>query len=102
MKKPETKFRARLVSKLKQLPRTMLFSIQQTSIRGTPDILMCVNGLFVAIEVKASAKSNITKLQTYNLNKIQEAEGVALVVSPENMDASLDLLGLLAMENINA
>jgi Holliday junction resolvase len=96
MKKPETKFRARFVAKLKKIPKTVLFSIQQLSISGTPDILACVNGVFVAMELKATARSSVTKLQSYNLQRIQEAEGVALIVHPGNMEESLDLLSKIA------
>jgi hypothetical protein len=102
MKKPETKFRARFVTELKKLEKFYHFSIQQTSLRGTPDILACVNGSFVAMELKATFKSPISRLQSYHLKKIQDAEGIALVVSPDNMDDTLDMLRLLAKEKTYA
>jgi hypothetical protein len=102
MKKPETKFRARFVTELKKIDKLYHFSIQQTSLRGTPDLLACVNGFFVAMELKAGTKSVTSKLQAYHLKKIQDAEGIALVVSPDNMDDTLDMLRLLAKEKIYA
>lgn len=50
----------------------------QSSKRGTPDIIACVNGQFVAIEVKAPGKLNTLKhLQQFQLNAINKAGGIA-------------------------
>lgn len=57
--------------------------VQQVSKSGTPDILMCLNGLFVAIELKTD-KGRLSPLQEYNLNKIAESGGIALVMAPKN------------------
>ena len=47
---------------------------------GVPDILCCIEGKFVAIEVKTpQAKTNVSKLQHYNLNKIDECGGYSMV-----------------------
>lgn len=46
---------------------------------GTPDILACVHGHFIAIEVK-SEKGRISPLQSYHLLKIRDAGGEAWVV----------------------
>jgi Holliday junction resolvase len=94
--KPETRFRRRLVKELQKLPRVMLFSIQQAGIRGTPDILACVNGVFVAIEVKASLISKPSALQSYNIQKIKEACGVGMVIFPENFASQLELIKEIA------
>ena len=57
--------------------------------RGVPDLIYCVAGLFVAIEVKApGAKSRVTELQARQLQKIAEAGGLSFVVYDEQ---SLDL-----------
>jgi Holliday junction resolvase len=68
------------------MPGTVWFSIQQVAINGTPDILGCANGIFVALELKASAKSRRSKLQEYNIKKINDAGGFARFVYPENWD----------------
>ncbi|ROL55669.1 VRR-NUC domain-containing protein [Bacteroidetes/Chlorobi group bacterium Naka2016] len=44
---------------------------------GVPDILCCIDGRFVAIEVKA--KRAATALQKVNLERIQRAGGVGAV-----------------------
>jgi Holliday junction resolvase len=51
---------------------------------GTPDILACLNGRFIAIEAKAG-KNKPTDLQTLNLKRIDDAGGLALVINEENL-----------------
>lgn len=53
--------------------------------RGIPDLLACVNGHFVAIEVKAS-NGKPSELQIYNINKIKESGGIALILYPEGFE----------------
>ena len=48
---------------------------------GVPDILACVNGYFVGIEVKAQ-QGRPSELQLYNIEKIRNAGGFALVLYP--------------------
>lgn len=43
---------------------------------GTPDIVCCHKGQFVAIEVKRPGEKP-TELQKYNIREIQRAEGTA-------------------------
>lgn len=52
---------------------------------GIPDILACVRGRFVAIEVKASA-GKPSELQLYNIRNIRQAGGIAIVLYPERFD----------------
>jgi hypothetical protein len=47
---------------------------------------MCIHGVFVALELKASASDKPTELQKYNLGRISQAKGIALLVYPENWD----------------
>lgn len=52
---------------------------------GIPDILACVNGRFLGIEVK-NEKGKTTELQNYNLHEIRRCGGVAMVVRPQNFE----------------
>lgn len=62
---------------------------------GTPDILACYRGIFLAIEVKRpETKTNVSELQEYNIKKIKEAGGIAIV--SWDLDAVKDVV-----ENIN-
>ena len=48
---------------------------------GIPDLICCVNGYFVAIEVKAST-GRLTKIQDACLKRIKRSNGFAAVVEP--------------------
>lgn len=52
---------------------------------GIPDILACVNGYFVGVEVKAQ-NGKPSELQLYNVKKIREAGGFAVVLYPSAFD----------------
>ncbi|AFM40305.1 VRR-NUC domain-containing protein [Desulfosporosinus acidiphilus SJ4] len=53
---------------------------------GVPDLLCCVNGWFVGIELKTET-GRVSKLQEYNLTKIQESGGQAFVLRPSGFKA---------------
>lgn len=85
--KPETKFRqGRVLPFLKTLRNTAYFPIQQVSIRGTPDYILCVRGRFVGLELKRSQEADTSKLQQFNLDWIKRVGGVAIKAYPENWD----------------
>jgi len=50
------------------------------STAGIPDIICCLNGRFVALEVK-TATGKLTKLQENTIQKIQAAKGQAFKVT---------------------
>ena len=52
---------------------------------GIPDLIVCLNGHFVGIEVKAE-KGKPSKLQKYNIKKIKEAGGIAMIVYPDDFE----------------
>ncbi|WP_064606952.1 hypothetical protein [Streptobacillus moniliformis] len=48
---------------------------------GIPDILTCIDGLFVALEIKnPNKKGKVSELQKYNIEKIKDSFGHALVI----------------------
>ncbi len=98
MQKPETKFRQKVQKELDKLPNSWFESIQQKSFIGTPDILGCCNGHFVALELKATATSAISKMQEHKLKLIGQAGGIGIVVSPENWPNVLPMLRELCEE----
>jgi len=93
--KAETVFKERVLPLLKQLPRSWVTKIQQVAKRGTPDILLCVAGVFVAIELKTDT-GVLDKLQRYNLEQIARCGGIAIVLTPSNLVATLDFLHEIA------
>lgn len=46
---------------------------------GTPDILACINGQFVAIEVKRPSGGVVSELQKLKLKQIEQAGGVGII-----------------------
>ena len=52
---------------------------------GIPDLLCCVNGYFVAVEVKGE-KGKPSDLQIWNRDKIRESGGIAIVLYPDQFD----------------
>lgn len=47
---------------------------------GVPDLIVCLNGKFIGIEVKRKGKkNNVTELQKRHLQWIKESDGKAIV-----------------------
>ncbi len=95
--KPETVFRKRVMRDLKTLPSTVVFPIQQKTIAGDPDLILCIAGLFVALELK-SEKGKVSKLQEHKLVSISKAGGVAMVVFPNKWDEIFKFLTQISQE----
>lgn len=99
-KGPETKFKEFIRPFLKTLKNSWFCKVQQITISGTPDFLLCVSGTFVALELKKDASSKPTELQLYMLRKIRESGGIALVCFPENWDIVSHYLQKLANQGL--
>lgn len=52
---------------------------------GVPDLLVCLNGHFLGIEIKAP-NGKASDLQLYTLKKIDEAGGFAILLYPNQFD----------------
>ena len=52
---------------------------------GTPDILACVNGHFVAVEVKAE-NGKPSELQLYHIEQINQAGGYGVILYPKDFE----------------
>lgn len=61
---------------------------------GVPDIVACFHGKFVGIECKAG-NNKPTALQQKNLDDIEKAGGVALVINERNLDNLVGILKLI-------
>lgn len=97
--KEESNFYKRIKGKLESLPNTWFVRVQQIATRGTPDILLCVNGSFVALELKKGPKAARSETQKYNIKKITEAGGYAEFLDPDNWDAVYQKLQSIAKGN---
>lgn len=94
--KSETRFAAKVDKKIKNLPNSFWFNIQQASLRGHPDRIGIVNGTFVALELKASISSKRSALQLWHLDKVNSCGGKGWLVYPENFDEVFKTLEALA------
>lgn len=90
--KPETIFRQKFRAKLEKIPNCWWESIQQKTIGGTPDLIGCVAGFFVALELKARDVDHPSPLQRLKLDRIASAGGMGLVVSPGTAAHALELI----------
>jgi len=63
---------------------------------GIPDIVACVNGQFMGIEVKAGDRKP-TNLQQRELNKIVDAGGVSLCINANNINSLASYLQLVKL-----
>jgi hypothetical protein len=52
---------------------------------GIPDLLMCANGFFLAVELKSSAGTP-TELQKKNIRMVNNGGGIGLVLYPEGFE----------------
>lgn len=57
---------------------------------GVPDILTCINGYFVGIEVKAS-KGRPSALQLWQIKCIRRGGGIGIVLYPSQWDKFTEL-----------
>lgn len=59
--------------------------------KGVPDLLVCCNGYFLGIELKA-ANGHPSDLQIWNVDQIRKAGGIAIVLYPDKFDMLKDLI----------
>lgn len=81
-KKPETLLKEKVIADIKTMPSTYVVKIQQVSIRGTLDLMLCVAGNFVALELKANDEEDLDDLQKHEAEKIRKAGGYVFKVTP--------------------
>jgi hypothetical protein len=96
---PEAKVKAKIKDYLMSLADCFFFSPigGPYTTAGIPDIVVCLKGRFVAIEVKAPGKTkNTTPLQDYALGRIRQTGGIAFVAdSVDTVKTKLSLEGLV-------
>ena len=83
---PEKRVKEKIVKVLKEEGVYYFFPATHGFGRsGVPDIICCVNGYFLAIEVKAGTNKP-TALQVREIETIRRSNGVAVVANDENWD----------------
>ena len=66
---------------------------------GIPDLLVCCNGYFLGIEVKAP-NGKPSPLQIHNLKKIDESGGYGILLYPKDFETFKQLIENLNKSNI--
>lgn len=93
---PEKLFENKIKNELKKRGIWYVkYFANRMTIAGIPDLLCCVNGHFVALEIKAD-KGRPSELQKYQIRQIQASGGIAMIVYPDDWDNLLKLLDDLA------
>ena len=88
---PEAKVKKKVVAILKQHEAYFFYPVTGGYGRsGVPDIIACHDGRFIGIECKAG-NNKPTPLQQVNLDQIEGAGGVALVINEENINTVEEL-----------
>lgn len=67
---------------------------------GVPDLLVCCNGYFLAVELKAE-KGRPSALQIWNIAQIRASGGIALVLYPDQFDSFKRLVDELQSQIID-
>lgn len=99
--KPETVFRNNQVMPfLRSLPECYKVSIQQVALVGIPDLLICLGGYFVGMELK-DITGKASPSQLYNLGKIRDAGGLAMICDKTTWKKDRELLTALAVRKIS-
>lgn len=90
---PEKKFENKVKRFLKDHKCWVLkyFAGGQFGVAGVPDILVCNNGVFMGIEVKAE-KGSPSPLQLHTIKQINNAGGVAFVLYPKDFEVFKNLI----------
>lgn len=104
----EAAFKHKVLKFLKKLGHTWYVKNDHRALRGIPDVIACINGNFVALELKGSREklysnsNKSTKLQLFQLNQIVgRATGIGLMVYPENWGDVQERLKLIAKGDRN-
>jgi hypothetical protein len=87
----EKKVKAFLVDQGCWILKTWSNGIQR---EGIPDLLVCCDGYFLGIELKAP-NGKPSELQLWNIDQIKKAGGIAMVLYPDDFEDFKRLIGAL-------
>ncbi|KAI3350124.1 hypothetical protein [Clostridium botulinum] len=83
----ESQFQEKVIKFLNSLDNTWHVKIWGGGFMraGIPDIIACINGRFVAIELKADT-GIVSELQKRNINLITESKGIGMILYPKGFE----------------
>lgn len=83
---------------LRKLPRSSWERIEQKSIRGTADIIGCLNGDFVWLEAKKSKDHQAGALQSHKMGRFKDAGAIAFKIDPDNWPEIYEILSAMVSD----
>ena len=87
----ESTLKKRVMRDLRSLPYIWVLKTQERSVLGIPDLIICVKGRFVSIELKRSGEKP-EPIQIARINEIRRAGGLAIWSDPDRWPFQFDLL----------
>jgi hypothetical protein len=98
----EAAFTKKVKSFLDNLPLTWYYKVFGGGMQkaGIPDIIACVNGHFVALELKSDI-GRASELQKRNVRLINKSNGIAMIVHPNQFQDLKETLRNLLVVSVN-
>lgn len=83
----EKQFQKKVIKYLKATPKTWFVKVWGGGFQrsGIPDLICCVNGVFIAVELKGG-DGRVSELQKMNIRQINEAGGIGLILYPKGYE----------------
>ena len=83
----ERDFQKKVLKFLKSQPNTWFFKVFGGGFQrsGIPDLICCVSGRFIALELKSDT-GNPTALQQMNIRQINAAGGIGVILYPSGFN----------------
>jgi len=78
--KLEQKIQKNILDYINSMPYSVAWKVVVANERGVPDIVACINGNFVGIEVKREGETQ-TPIQEAQLERIRKAKGIGVCVT---------------------
>jgi len=93
--KAETNFRKKVRADLQSLVMVGLpfffEPIQQKAIKGSPDFFLCVDGFFIALELKSTG-GNLSKVPAEKLKRVAHANGLGIMADPQGWPMAFEAI----------
>lgn len=88
--KSEKSFQNYVLKRLRTLPLSFWYKANDRTTAGIPDIVGCVRGIYVGVELKLHSKTS--KIQDWTIDRINRAGGVSFVMTPDSFERDFELL----------